>query len=113
MKRVKLEAVKLYVSLQRPPDPLAVLNGKLKTAAPFLFAHPVNRFYSFVQLSIVQEFIGRLEKYVVLLTALTKLLHLCGSSLIPHRVSSPDLAPSDVQYHFSNLAGDYAACSIS
>jgi len=30
-----------------------------------------------------------LEKYVVLLTAFTKLLHLCGSSLIPPSIRSP------------------------
>ena len=41
-----------------PPDPLAVFKEKLKRAAPFLFAHPVNRLYSLAQLSMVQECIG-------------------------------------------------------
>jgi len=37
-------------------DPVTVFKGKLKRMAPFLFAHPATD-YSFVLLSMVQEFI--------------------------------------------------------
>jgi len=39
--------------------------------------------------------------------------HLCGSSLTPHRVSSPDFAPSAVPYHFSNLTGAYVVSTTN
>ena len=58
--------------------------AQLKRAAPFLFAHPVNRLcISFCATFDGSEIYCSLEKYVVLLTGSTKLLHLCGSSLIP------------------------------
>ena len=74
---------------------------QLNRAAPFIFAHRVNRLYSFVQLSMVQEFIGVWKNMFILLTALTKLLHVCGSSLIPLIGSPPPphLAPSAVPHH--------------
>jgi len=56
---------------------------QLNRAAPFIFAHHVNRLYSFVQLSMVQEFIGVWKNMFILLTALTKLLHVSGSSSYP------------------------------
>jgi len=57
--------------------------AQLKRASPFSFVHPVNRLY--IVLCNFRWFRNLLEfgKHVVILTALTKLLHLCGSSLIP------------------------------
>jgi len=50
---------------------------------------------------MVQEFIGVWKNMFILLTALTKLLHVCGSSLIPLIGSPPPphLAPSAVPHH--------------
>jgi len=96
-------------SLQRSPDPLAVFKGKLKTAAPFLFAHPVNRLYSFVQLSMVREFIGVWKNmlfYWLHCKIASPLWFVPYTSI--HQVSSPDLGPSAVPYH---LAGAYRQCS--
>ena len=84
-----------------PPHPLAVFKGKLKTAVPFLFAHPVNRLYSlcnFRWFRNLQEF-GKI-------CCSTDCIHKIASPLwfVPHtsihQVSSPDLGPSPVPYHF-------------